>query len=118
VGWLYLLHFDRAYIHARHYLGWSLWPYDRVESHRRGHGSRLMRALRLAGIDFWLALLWEGSRHDERRWKRQKNAPRFCPHCCLHGGLFGTDPVPRRKVVRCDESSQLVGSAGCDRGDR
>jgi len=94
---VYIVHFDRPYHHARHYLGWSHFPYERFAAHDAGHGSPLVRAVRRAGIGIWLALLVEGGRDLERWYKRQRSTPRYCPHCSLHGGLFGTDPVPRRK---------------------
>lgn len=82
-GSIYLLHFDRPFKHAKHYVGWTeddtLEP--RLEDHRRCRGSRLMAAVVQAGIDFSLARLWRGDRHLERRIKRMKATPQLCPIC-------------------------------------
>jgi hypothetical protein len=40
-GTVYLLHFDRPYKHARHYLGWTANLQARLDSHRAGHGARI-----------------------------------------------------------------------------
>jgi len=80
---VYLLHFERKYQHAQHYLGWtSLLVEERMEQHRTGRGSRLMEVVTLSGIAFVLARTWGGGRAEERRLKNQKNAPaRLCPIC-------------------------------------
>jgi len=84
---IYLLHFDRPYHHARHYLGFvngGKKALDkRVERHRAGNGAKLLRALIAAGIGFVVAKTWpEGDRSEERRLKKHKHAPRLCPLCC------------------------------------
>lgn len=82
-GTIYLLHLERPYRHARHYLGWTagedLSP--RLEAHRGGSGARLMEGVAAAGIGFVLARAWEGkTRHDERRMK-VRGQTRRCPVC-------------------------------------
>lgn len=86
---VYLLHFDRAYKHARHYMGFAA---DEREFHRRidahydatpgdGKRHRLMQVIRAAGISFTLARTWPGAtRADERRMKQRGHARR-CPIC-------------------------------------
>ena len=81
-GIVYLLHFERSYRHARHYIGFTQNLEQRLEEHRAGRGSPLVAAAIADGIDFQLAAIWEGDRHDERRLHRQKNTrARLCPLC-------------------------------------
>lgn len=86
---LYLLHFDRPYRHARHYLGYArdvAAMHARIDMHyaaseRDGQNHRLMVAVRAAGISFTLARVWpDGTRQDERR-KKQRGHARHCPLC-------------------------------------
>ncbi|MDE3097581.1 MAG: hypothetical protein KGK07_16465 [Chloroflexota bacterium] len=84
-GTVYLLHFDRAYKHARHYLGWTTDLEARLRRHRGegekdGRGSRLVEIVMAAGIDFEVARLWRGDRHLERRIKGRGLAA-YCPIC-------------------------------------
>jgi predicted GIY-YIG superfamily endonuclease len=79
---VYLLHFDRPYKHARHYLGWADDLDARLARHRRGHGARLVAVITAAGIGWQLARTWPGDgRVLERLLKNQHNAPRLCPIC-------------------------------------
>lgn len=81
VGTVYLLHFDRPYKHARHYVGWAKDLDARLTAHMSGRGSRLLEVVRDAGITWVLARTWQGTRYRERRIKQQGGASRFCP-CC------------------------------------
>lgn len=85
VGTIYVLHFDRPLTHARHYIGWT--ERDdldaRLDEHRAGRGARIVEALVAAGIGFRVAATYLGTRHDERRMKRQKHGGRFCPECAF-----------------------------------
>jgi hypothetical protein len=79
---IYLLHFDRSYKHARHYLGWTSNLEQRLERHRAGRGSPLIAAAVADGIEFRLAATWAGDRHEERPLHRYKNSgARLCPIC-------------------------------------
>jgi len=53
----------------------------RLELHKAGKGARLTQVAVEDGIDLQLVRTWNGSRTLERRLKRQKNSPRFCPIC-------------------------------------
>ena len=79
---VYLIHFDRPYHHAAHYLGFCK---DRVEDrlaeHRAGRGARLLQVINDAGIGWRLVRTWRGDRKLERRLKRWKKSPRLCPVC-------------------------------------
>jgi predicted GIY-YIG superfamily endonuclease len=50
VGTVYLLHFDRPYKRARHYLGWASDLDARLAQHTAGHGARLLEVVHDAGI--------------------------------------------------------------------
>lgn len=81
-GVIYLLHFERRYHHAGHYLGFTqLAPGERFERHAAGNGARLLRVVRDAGIAWSLVRLWRGTRADERRLKNAGSGARLCPVC-------------------------------------
>jgi predicted GIY-YIG superfamily endonuclease len=83
IGTVYLLHFDRPYRHALHYVGWTRNLEQRIKQHRAGRFSVLMRAVRDAGIGFRVARLWIGvPRRFERRLHQMKKKP-LCPMCTL-----------------------------------
>jgi predicted GIY-YIG superfamily endonuclease len=82
IGTVYLLHFDRPYQHARHYLGWALDLNTRLADHNAGRGARLLQVVHTAGIGWTLARTWTGAtRNRERQLKRQGGASRCCPLC-------------------------------------
>lgn len=79
---VYLLHFDRPYKHARHYLGYAENLERRLRQHRKGTGARLMEVIRGAGIDFKCVRVWDdGTRSMERKLKKWKKSSQLCP-CC------------------------------------
>lgn len=80
-GTIYLLHFDRPFGHARHYLGWASDLNKRLAVHGKSDGSALMRAVAAAGIGWQLARTWPGDRHRERQLKHQGGRTRMCPIC-------------------------------------
>ena len=82
-GTIYLLHFERPFHHARHYLGWTEGESleARLQAHRSGQGAKLTAAVGAAGIGYLVSRTWKGSRHDERKFKRMKNTARLCPTC-------------------------------------
>ena len=83
-GVIYLLHFKEPLEHAQHYIGFchSLEKLpERLGYHRRGNGSKLLRAVMLAGGDFECVRVFVGSKTDERRLKNRHYAPRLCPMC-------------------------------------
>ena len=82
MGLIYLLHFERSYHHARHYLGYTDDLEARVAEHRAGRGSPLVAAAIRDGIEFCVAATWPGDRTEERRLHRYRNSPRrLCPIC-------------------------------------
>jgi predicted GIY-YIG superfamily endonuclease len=81
-GVVYLLHFDRPYKHARHYLGWTRDLDSRLADHRGGSGANLLAVIKAAGIGFTLARTWSpADRNRERQIKRQGGLSRSCPAC-------------------------------------
>ena len=84
---VYLLHFDRPFGHATHYLGFAE-PHrliDRLSHHRQGTGSNLCKHVAAAGIGWQLSRLWEdGSRTKERQIKNQGGKAGVCPLCDRH----------------------------------
>jgi len=85
LGTVYLLHFDRSYRHARHYLGWAKGLDTRLAEHAAGHGARLLQVVAAAGITWTLARTWPGvTRNRERQLKRMGGAARRCPLCGIH----------------------------------
>jgi predicted GIY-YIG superfamily endonuclease len=77
----YLLHFDRAYWHARHYLGTTRNLAARIEAHRGGKGARLVQVITSAGIGFRCVRTWKGGYQLERRLKRWHKSTQLCPVC-------------------------------------
>lgn len=85
---IYLLHFQRKYKHAGHYMGFvdgsvaSL--RSRLKRHRAGFGARLLEVITRAGITFQLARVWRGEgadRNEERRMKKGNHVEQYCPIC-------------------------------------
>ena len=77
-GVVYLLHFDRPYQHARHYVGWAEDDLlARLDRHARGHGARLIAVIWQAGIGFTLVRTCEGTRRTERAIKHAGGATRY-----------------------------------------
>lgn len=77
----YLIHFDRPYKHARHYLGYSHDLPARLAAHAAGTGARLMQVVQQAGITWQLARTWKGGRTLEARLKRNHSGVQLCPIC-------------------------------------
>ena len=96
IGTIYLLHFDRAYKHARHYTGWTIDLTQRLNEHRQGRGARLIAVITASGIGFQLARTRSGTRSDERAIKRFGGATRYCPLCTPRPrcGRWGTNTSP------------------------
>ena len=82
IGTVYLLHFDRPYRHAQHYVGWTGNLDLRIRQHRAGVHSPLMWAVRDAGIGFRVARIWYGvTRRFERRMHQMRRLKWLCPLC-------------------------------------
>ncbi len=82
----YLLHFTRAFGHARHYLGVTRNLGKRLKHHSKGTGAVLLRQVKAAGIRWKLAQTWdipEGytPREFELKLKARGGHGRLCPIC-------------------------------------
>lgn len=86
---LYLVHFAEPFHHAKHYLGFvetngrdaQVALDTRLAFHRKGRGSKLLRAVANAGIEFEVVRTWPtGDRNMERRLKGHSST-RLCPAC-------------------------------------
>src|SRR5262245_18236984 len=84
---IYLLHFNQAYQHARHYLGLTDDLAARLDRHTAGNGARLMEVITGAGITWQLARTWEGDRKLERRLMNRKHTSLLCPVCSGQSAL-------------------------------
>jgi len=81
---VYLIHFDRPYQHARHYLGTTNDLEHRLKQHSLGvryGGARLMEVIIGAGITWRVARTWAGGRELEQQLKAWNNSCRLCPIC-------------------------------------
>jgi hypothetical protein len=83
---VYLVHFERPYKHAKHYLGFTDGALsERFKRHTsnaaKRRGSALMRAVIEAGIGFKVVRWWPGDRVVERRKKNAGGSARRCPVC-------------------------------------
>lgn len=81
MGTVYLLHFDPAYRHARHYLGYTDFLKRRVAHHRNGTGANLTKYAARAGCELIIARTWKGDRSVERKLKHAGHHSRLCPLC-------------------------------------
>ncbi|RVX43346.1 hypothetical protein EDD27_6027 [Nonomuraea polychroma] len=119
-GTVYLLHFDRPYKHARHYIGWT--PGDlnrRLHQHRNGSGARLMEVVTAAGIGFVVARIWDGGRNLERSLKRRGGASRSCPLCGVTPRVTGWDhpgqDTSPADITMPHEITLVSATCGCNR---
>lgn len=81
---IYLLHFNRRYKHAKHYLGYAASVARRNREHKAGKGAKLTRVVKAAGIGWRIARIWRGPRADRTKERALKNnyyAKDLCP-CC------------------------------------
>lgn len=84
---VYLIHFERPYHHARHYLGYtSLSLEERLARHREGTGARLLQVIQEQGIGWEVVRTWEvetkqEARQLELRLKARHGHNKFCPVC-------------------------------------
>lgn len=111
VGTIYLLHFDLAFKHAKHYTGWARALAARLAHHRNGDGARLLAVIREHGIDWQLARTWQGTRADERALKNQGGASRRCPLCGITAtATTVTRRQPKNPAGNSDPESHAEGS--------
>lgn len=82
---VYLIHFTKKFKHAKHYIGAVNGGDEelgkRLFHHRKGTGSRLMRAVTNAGINWYVSKVWDGGFELEKQLKSLKNSKSLCPVC-------------------------------------
>ena len=80
-GTVYLLHFDRPYVHTGHDTGWTTDLPARLAEPANRRGAGLLAVVAAHGIGWRLARTWTGTRAVERALKREGDAFRRCPPC-------------------------------------
>lgn len=78
---VYLIHFERPFWHAQHYLGYTANLSRRIEQHRNGTGAKLLRAIAKHGISWEVVRTWPGGPTLERALKSRKKSRELCPVC-------------------------------------
>lgn len=81
-GCIYLIHFDEKFGHSQHYMGYASDFEKRMERHRKGRGSVLLKKIQEAGIGWQVVRKWENvGPQAEAELKRYHNNRRLCPIC-------------------------------------
>jgi hypothetical protein len=85
---VYLICFEERFHHAKHYLGFVESNLEqRLERHRKGIGSKLLKAVNAAGIKWEVVKTWpDGDRNFERKLKNRGSHCRICPICKMSHG--------------------------------
>ena len=96
---VYLIHFNKPYRHARHYLGFTENLDKRITDHLCGMGARLMEVITNAKIEWKISRTWQGDRKLERRLKNA-HGPHLCPECNPRAQRWGTLARQRVAAVR------------------
>jgi predicted GIY-YIG superfamily endonuclease len=80
---VYLIHFDKPYRHAKHYIGHCEDGKleQRLARHRKGDGAKLLAVIQKAGIGWKVVRIWpDGDRELERKLKNRAATDK-CPVC-------------------------------------
>ncbi len=79
---VYLIHFNKPYKHAQHYIGFTDNMERRLHEHElTSRGAKLLQVASAAGIKFTIARTWDGDRKLERKLKNRKKSSSLCPIC-------------------------------------
>lgn len=83
---LYIIHFNRQFKHARHYVGIAKDPNKRLRKHLSGHGAMLLKAVIAAGIKVRINIIGEFKGYSaahlaESALKKRHNTKHYCPIC-------------------------------------
>ena len=98
-AYVYLIHFDRPFHHARHYIGTTRDLRTRLISHAQGRGANIIKAAMAAGITWRLAAIGACDASEmfalERRLKNWKGCEGQCLYCMNgdEGAIPGTTPI-------------------------
>lgn len=85
---VYLLHLNRKFKHAQHYLGTTSNLNERIARHRAGRGSAMLRAAANAGIGFKLARKWPHSSFLTEQKLKAIPRKKLCPLCAGRKALL------------------------------
>lgn len=94
---VYLIHFNRKFKHAGHYLGFCETDQSidkRLTDHLCGLGARLMSVVTDAGIEWKCVRLWFGADRTFERRLKQKGKARICPICSPKSALRRANDYP------------------------
>lgn len=99
MGFVYVLHFNEPYAHARHYVGCTRDIRGRLITHAQGRGANLIRVILDAGVGFRLGAMGctnvRTLRKIERQVKDWKGPAAFCSICNSDPRRIpGTTPYP------------------------
>lgn len=79
---VYLIHFEKPYYRAQHYIGYTKDINARLIIHWKGNGSPLLKAVKKAGIKYSVVRMWgDADGNFERKLKKRKKARELCPIC-------------------------------------
>lgn len=85
---VYLIHFDKPLVHAKHYIGWTNGESTsrRLAKHRSGNGARILQVCNERSIHYDIVRTWENlscqeARDLERRLKSWHKSRQLCPVC-------------------------------------
>lgn len=113
LGNVYLIHFDAPFKGCRHYIGFTNYLEKRVQYHKAGTGSRLLRAVSAAGINYEVVRVFKKvDRNFERYIKSWKESAAFCPLCRPH--TFRTPkgyidpPAPQKRPYKVKETTNGI----------
>jgi len=105
-GTIYLIHFDKKFGHAGHYLGYASDFEKRMERHRAGRGSNLIKKIQEAGIGWQVVRKWENvGPQAEAELKRYHNNRRLCPLCA---GQLAFERAEHMRNQRKKSKEQLL----------
>lgn len=85
--YVYVIHFNKPYKHARHYTGIAKDVDQRMKEHLGGYGAKLTKVIKEAGIGFSHSIIKEyptfsEAKAEEKRLKTKIKKPqRYCPIC-------------------------------------
>lgn len=112
-GYVYVLHFDQSFKHARHYIGCTSQPRERLIAHAQGRGARIVQAAAEAGIQFRLGAIGITNvrcmRRIERQTKDWHGSSQFC-ECCTPDPrcIPGTRSYPLEAIPFPKDSATLA----------
>lgn len=104
---VYIIHFERPFWHAQHYIGYTSNLPHRLEQHRQGTGAKLLKAITQRGISWEVVRTWRGGPALERALKNRKKSRELCP-VCIQQRLcqrWQQKPLERRSLMSLWEVS-------------